>query len=610
MNISEFRKKYPQYDDIDDQTLSDKLYDKYYSDVPRETFNNKFLGVSKAVSKQKKPALGMTLVKAALPAVKQSTPVIAAGTALAGPKLARPALEMGGAALGGVAGGAVGGPVGAFVGESAGFAGGSEAATALEAVRSGKKYDVKEGIKKLPAGISEGALYAAGGRIAKPVLKYGSKAVGKVAVPLIGKLTGAGTGAVEEALKNTKTVFLDALRGKVSGEDVVSNAHAALNQLKDVRSATYLKQFEKIGKGEPGKVSKLINPLEIQKKVSEILPKFVNVTSDGTIDWSRSALGPANSEGVKKIKDIVGILKSWGSKPGDRSIKGLDMLKRQLDDFYSESSNARAFVSQLKGAVKNVINKEYPAYSKMTKNYAEATSLIKDIESGLMMRKQGMTGRIVADQTLRRLVSAMRDNFPLRKELVNILGEKGGQDIAGQVAGHTLSPVFPRGLAGTGPAIVLEGVLTHINPAFASLMALSSPRLMGEFLHVFGKGLKESKMISKGASKLFGYGLAKLGKDKIDTKKMTKMLDAIMSATATPAQALENKPDVKTESMSAAKKGIEHYTNNNWSQAIKEWQKALKEEPKKAKEIIGWINTAKNEQQNYRKIMANMPEDR
>jgi len=43
MNIQEFRKKYPQYNDIDDQQLADRLYNKYYSDMDRAEFNNRFL---------------------------------------------------------------------------------------------------------------------------------------------------------------------------------------------------------------------------------------------------------------------------------------------------------------------------------------------------------------------------------------------------------------------------------------------------------------------------------------------------------------------------------------------------------------------------------------
>ena len=50
MNIKEFREKYPQYNDLSDQELSDKFYNKYYSDMPREQFNQKFLGYAGEIS--------------------------------------------------------------------------------------------------------------------------------------------------------------------------------------------------------------------------------------------------------------------------------------------------------------------------------------------------------------------------------------------------------------------------------------------------------------------------------------------------------------------------------------------------------------------------------
>jgi hypothetical protein len=41
MNLQEIRREYPQYNDLSDQELSDNLYNKFYTDIPREEFNNK-----------------------------------------------------------------------------------------------------------------------------------------------------------------------------------------------------------------------------------------------------------------------------------------------------------------------------------------------------------------------------------------------------------------------------------------------------------------------------------------------------------------------------------------------------------------------------------------
>jgi hypothetical protein len=205
--------------------------------------------------------------------------------------------------------------------------------------------------------------------------------------------------------------------------------------------------------------------------------------------------------GRNDIVDVIENISKWGSQPGDRTAVGLDTLKRQLDDFYSESSQARAFVADLRNTIRGVITKEVPEYGKMTAGYAEATKLIKDLETGLMTRKNAMTGRVTADMTLRRLMSAMRDNFALRGELLEVLGEQGGQDLPGQVAGYTMNSLMPRGLAGTGPALVGQAAFATFNPKFWPVLAASSPRVQGEFLRYWGKATQQAQKIPASAIK-------------------------------------------------------------------------------------------------------------
>lgn len=44
MNIVEFRKKNPEYDDLSDKELSDALYSKYYADLDKDEFETQFIG--------------------------------------------------------------------------------------------------------------------------------------------------------------------------------------------------------------------------------------------------------------------------------------------------------------------------------------------------------------------------------------------------------------------------------------------------------------------------------------------------------------------------------------------------------------------------------------
>lgn len=388
----------------------------------------------------------------------------------------RPALEIGGLTGGGLLGTGVG-PLGTVGGAGLGYGIGKGIADLIE--RTPTPQTVEGALLSGAKDVATGATMEMGGQVAGKVISGTLSGAGKLGKQIIGRVTGAGPGAADEAVRGSKA-FTDAMRGKVSGDDIVDNAREALGTLKANRAAAYQDKLTQIGK-----IKGEIDTTPIGEKTIKLAERYgVKVKNDGTFDLSRTALG---SKGNKDVKEILDIIKGWGSQPGDKTPAGLDTLKRQLDDFYSESSNARAFVAELRNEVKNVIVKEVPEYAQMTKGYAEATKLIKDVESGLMLRKQGMSGRVVADQTLRRLMSSMRDNFELRRELLGILGEQGGQDLTGQVAGYSMNALLPRGLAGITPSLAgTAAALNYLNPKWLPLILTSSPRVSGEFLRMVG----------------------------------------------------------------------------------------------------------------------------
>jgi hypothetical protein len=412
--------------------------------------------------------------------------------------------------IGGTAAGAITGPWAPAVGlagAGTGYATGKKAATLLDRIIGFKESTQPQNpALETVKDIGRGAAMEAGGAAAGKAIPLVTKAIGKVAKPLLGRLSGTGTGAVEEAIKSgqglkgnplkTQTDFDRAMRGQISGEEVVEHARGALSVLKDQRSAAYQTHLRNLPNAD-------IDTAPVQAKFQELLKQYgVTVTPKGKFDLSRSAVG---RRGAKDLEGVVQTFSQWGKKPGDNTALGLDTLKRQLDDFYSDSSQARGFVAGLRKSVHDTISKDVPQYAEMTKGYAEATKLIKDIEAGLMLRKQGMSGRIVADQTLRRLTSSMRDNFALRKELLDVLGNQGGQELSQQVAGYAMRSTLPLGLAGTGPALMGQAVLVqYVNPKLWPVLAASSPRVQGEFLRMFGKAMAETR----GAAPLLGRAAA------------------------------------------------------------------------------------------------------
>jgi hypothetical protein len=351
--------------------------------------------------------------------------------------------------------------------------------------------------------------------IAKGGVAIGENTVGRVAKPTIGGLTGRGTASVEEAIKSGEstgvglnpvksvTDFDKALRGQITGQDVVQNAHSALKIVKDKRQAEYLAKLQQV-QANPSALNQV--RAGVDAEVAQLSANYrigINQTPQGSVvvDLSHSVL---RAEAPRLTKAALTDVMSWT----DNSATGLDTLKRILGDYVDQAkggSPQEAMLTRLRNSVSDGLKANVPQYAEMTKGYAEATALIKDIEQGLTLKKTGMNGRVTADQTLRRLTSAMKDNFELRRDLVEALGTESGKDLAGQIAGHAMSPLLPQGLEGKG--LLGIGVLMghFINPHYWPLFAASSPRIMGEFLRMYGKGSAEIKNMKGNV----GAGVAK-----------------------------------------------------------------------------------------------------
>jgi hypothetical protein len=117
-----------------------------------------------------------------------------------------------------------------------------------------------------------------------------------------------------------------------------------------------------------------------------------------------------------------------------------------------------------------------------------------------MFREKGLTGHIVADQTLRRLTSALKENFELRGDLLDALDVQGGTGVASEVAGYSLNHLVPRGLVGKGIAGgSVSWAAAHLHPYMLPIIAASSPRVVGEFLLAYGKAQRATAPLRRTA---------------------------------------------------------------------------------------------------------------
>lgn len=406
----------------------------------------------------------------------------------------------GGAALGTGASPALG-PAGPVLGGAGGYAVAKNLTDALASLLGHRgsesasiATDMATELKELPKELATGANMEMGGQIAGAAAPYavkgieaGARGIGKAAQALIGATTGVGSGAVKQALKGGDA-FTNALRGKVSEEQIAKTFQDAVKMLVQRRGAAYQAQL--------GKIGRITDPIDITPLRNELTNQLyafnVRATKGGTLDFTRSAI---NKSAQKDVDEIVEIIRGWGTKKNDNTPIMLDTLKRRLDDFYSDSSQVRAMVTGLKKTVRGLIEKKVPEYATMTKDYAQATSLIQDIEK-VFTGKRGEFGfsQIASDKALRRLTQSMKESYGLRQEMIQILGEKTGQDLMGEVAGYTMSEAVPRGLLGR--LFGMGGLyVAAMNPKYWPVLAASSPRVVGEFLNVYGRGLKEAQVL-------------------------------------------------------------------------------------------------------------------
>jgi len=319
------------------------------------------------------------------------------------------------------------------------------------------------------------------GKAVSKATKFPRAAAGGLVRESLGVTTGTGGEVIKQAFRNPTKEFTQALRGRVSTDDVLTVAREGLQTLKDQRAATYTKQLAKVKNATEA----ITTQAELTSFIDTQLTKFNIKRSGDGLDFSKSAIADTGEQ--TRIGEVIQAATTWD----DFTPTGLDILKQRLDDFYTTSGKGRSLTNAIRGHVAGTLRTKVSGYAAMTKEYAESSTLIKEIERTLSL-KQGAS----VDTTIKKLMSAIKGNNEFRLDLVNKLDEITKRDITSQLAGTALSPGVPSGLIGRGlfagsltGATGLAG-LTSINPVLLFGIAFASPRVVGELLRVLGMGQK------------------------------------------------------------------------------------------------------------------------
>ena len=320
-----------------------------------------------------------------------------------------------------------------------------------------------------------GALGGAGGELIKPVVKAG----GNVISEAVGNLSGVGSQAYKTAYGSAVQggeklkALAENLRKKVPVNQVVDDALLGLTNMgKD------LQQKYRSGMVDIKKDKSVLDFDAIDDALVKSLERG---------RYKGEVFNPKVDENINKARQAVDEWKSLDPIEY-HTPEGMDALKKKiggiLEEIPFEQRSSRDAVGDIYTAVKQSISKQAPTYNDVMKNYSEGLELASELKRTLSLKDTS-----TADSALRKLQSVMRNNvntnYGNRVNYAEMLEQASGKPIMSQLAGQSLSSVTPRGLQQLSASGLTAASL--FNPSFAPLVAMSSPRLMGEATVLAGK---------------------------------------------------------------------------------------------------------------------------
>ena len=311
---------------------------------------------------------------------------------------------------------------------------------------------------------------------------------------VVGMTTGAGKEAIQTAYDAGRAGgevdqrFVDNMRGLETPGAVVDDAAAALRTLRDQRNNNFVtsKQALELEKQK-------IDFSTLSNEVEDWARGFDFEFDQGSPGYQveRGAVSELSKAGQAKLQEVQRLINDWAQSPALHNAKGLDILKRRIDNEYPTGINpgdSAVVVAQARDMIKRKILEEVPGYAAVMKPYEEAVRLEREMQRALSLNNAAS-----ADTALRKLQSVMRNNvnanFGSRLRLVEKLEEAGDYFLLPRIAGQSLSSITPRGLqAVTAGGAGITGLSGMANPATLAALPAFSPRIMGELSRQVGRG--------------------------------------------------------------------------------------------------------------------------
>jgi hypothetical protein len=295
--------------------------------------------------------------------------------------------------------------------------------------------------------------------------------------------THTGGMPIKEAFKagmkggEASKAFRENMRNKVPMTDVLDTAKANVAEMGRLKSAEY-----RAGMANVSGDKTVLGFNGIDDAVSKA---HGQVTFKGQVKNTKAA------QVVQQINKEISDWKRLNPKEF-HTPEGLDALKQKIGGIVEgipfEEKTARMVGQNVYNSVKSEIVKQAPTYAKTMKSYADAMDEIKEIERALSLGNKASV-----DTAMRKLQSLTRNNvntnYGNRLDLARTLEQKGGNQLMPALAGQALNTWVPRGIGGTvAGGVGLGGYAVGGLPGAAGMLAIQSPRLVGETAYKLGQG--------------------------------------------------------------------------------------------------------------------------
>ncbi len=390
--------------------------------------------------------------------------------------------------------------------------------------------------------IGEQGLVGAGTNLAFGLAGKAAQGLTSGAKELLGIVTGAGGGSVDQALKSTS--FNDAFGQGMRGDPIeqatklASDTKQALDVIAGQRKNAYKVAQDALqgstAQVDPEAIQGLLSNVKqefgIAPQVGDMLDKMKDMTDEQSAHFLQQLTqsgekpsvnplveaGLGEGTGAKKIGKAIGYISNWQ----DYSPDGLDRLQKSLSTLDpSPKTPESAFINSLKKGVQGQIEAVHPEYAQMLDNYHTASDSLRQLQTSLQAKNPSDI-----EGAVRKMTQAMKTSnagFQVKNSLLQSLSDQTGIDLSGRAAGIMMSKKAPTGVSG-----VLTGQLTISNLMHIALykilpaLVVTSPRAAGMALQTIGvaKGAVQPVMDAL-ANQLGKVGTATIGSIGTDMAK-------------------------------------------------------------------------------------------